>query len=173
MVGELLLILAMRFCVPKLGGTISNQAVMILCFVCTPMCISLFFAAGRVAMFPLPTGLVEMPKFGCCSQGLAFPRQRIADVMTMLQAAGSGYVDMLVEGYANEKDETRWAMVPSVLQHVGVKSSKSSKRDLIGNTFTGPEAIWSYSFETNDAVSLRQEHSHVLERERVDPIELF
>ena len=129
---KLLILAYLRIRVAAIRKYITKHTSVLVCLICTPLCIVLFFAAGRVTMMPQTRGVVEMPKFGCCSQGLAYPRERISDVVGMLEAAGSGYMDMLLETYANSRAETRWAVVPSVLQHVGSKSSKPS-----GATITG------------------------------------
>lgn len=91
----------------------------------------------------------------------AFPRHRIQDVVSTLKQAGSGYVDMLLETYAHARDEVRWAIIPSVLQHVGIKSSKPSGQTLKSG-FTIAESIRNYAFEMNNVETLRREHVHQL-----------
>lgn len=61
---------------------------------------------------------------------------------------------MLTEDYANEDGEQRWALTPSVLQHIGTKSSKNS-RDNGEDTIN---TIWNFAFERNEAKALRKEH---------------
>ena len=53
-----------------------------------------------------------------------------------------GYIDMLMERVAAMHDFQRWALVPSVLQHIG---GKSSKGDAIADSRAN--MIWSYAFE--------------------------
>jgi hypothetical protein len=48
-----------------------------------PACIFLYFAAGRLTVAPLRNGLHSMDHFGCCSQALVFPRERIADLNSL------------------------------------------------------------------------------------------
>jgi hypothetical protein len=36
-----------------------------------------FFIAGRVSMLPLPTGVHEMSKYGCCAQAVVYPRTKV------------------------------------------------------------------------------------------------
>lgn len=67
---------------------------------------------------------------------------------------------MLTEDFANDRDEIRWAITPSVMQHVGRRSSKDALNE--------PEAkkllasLWNFAFETNDAAALRREHEAYL-----------
>lgn len=78
-----------------------------------------------------------------------------------------GYIDSLTEDFADEEGFSRWAVTPSVLQHVGKKSSKG---DDIIDTSTGKmtvaETIWSFEFERNNAAALRKEHSEWLKHDR-------
>ena len=53
-----------------------------------------------------------------------------------------GYIDMLMERVAGMYGLQRWALVPSVLQHIG---GKSSKGDAIADSRAN--MIWSYGFE--------------------------
>ncbi len=36
-----------------------------------------FFLAGRVSMLPLPEGVHEMAKYGCCAQAIVYPREKV------------------------------------------------------------------------------------------------
>ena len=47
--------------------------------------------------------------------------------------------------------------MPSVLQHVGSKSSKPSGATIKGG-LTVAEGIWNYEFELNDVEALKSEH---------------
>jgi hypothetical protein len=110
-------------------------------------------------MLPIPQGVHDMPKFGCCSQGLIFPHSRIPDLIEWYDAKHAGYVDMLTEEYADQNHELRWSVTPTLLQHVGSQSSKT-------NDFTSnpkyhrsvAERIWNFAFEKNDPNVLRAEH---------------
>jgi hypothetical protein len=73
-----------------------------------------------------------------------------------------GFVDMLTEEYANRFGGGRWAVTPSVIQHVGGKSSKGD--DLGSNAKydrTVAEKIWNFRFERFDAEALKKEHDRV------------
>lgn len=123
-------------------------------------------------MMPIPEGVHQMPKFGCCSQAFVFPRTRVPDLVELYTSKHIGYVDMLTEEYANANNEIRWAVTPSVVQHIGRQSSKSagfdaslpvkpkSKHDL-----SSVERLWNFGFELNDANALRMEHDAFIEQE--------
>lgn len=70
-----------------------------------------------------------------------------------------GFVDMLTEQYGNDFGYTRWAINPSVLQHVGGSTSKDdgSLARLRGQR-SEAETIWNFAFENFDADALRKEH---------------
>lgn len=84
-----------------------------------------------------------MEDFGCCSQGLIFPRDMVPSAMdTLKHATNKGYyVDMTLERWANNKHLPRYALVPPLLQHVGSQSSKGQEFD------EGANSIWNFEFE--------------------------
>ena len=51
--------------------------------------ILVFFALGRVTVRPLPAGVNEMPKYGCCSQGFVFQREKAMTLVNSLRGRGS------------------------------------------------------------------------------------
>ncbi|KAI4183961.1 MAG: hypothetical protein LQ346_006208 [Caloplaca aetnensis] len=141
-VASLLLILrGLRF-----HTSISGWIVLTVCFVCTPACILLYFMAGRVSMIPMAPGVHEMSEFGCCGQGLIFSSDTAGRVRDKLEEKELGFVDMIIEEWANEEKLRRYAIVPSLLQHVGGHSSK-------GNDFSPAEPmsvaerIFNFGFE--------------------------
>ena len=154
-----LCVAGLRHLYSPLRGFISNWMMVFSCGACLPLCIILFFAAGRVSMLPLPLGVNEMPQFGCCSQSLVFPQSRVADLTHWYESKKVGFVDVLTEEMANEYQEIRWALNPSVVQHIGRKSSKG---DDFGEAskyhMNVAEKLWNFAFEGNDAESLREEH---------------
>lgn len=92
-------------------------------------------------MLPLSEGVNEMPKFGCCSQSMVFPQSRIAELINFYDAKKIGFVDTLTEEFADEHDELRWALTPSIMQHIGAKSSKDGAGNMKQQT------IWNFAFE--------------------------
>ncbi|OMP83423.1 hypothetical protein BK809_0004804 [Diplodia seriata] len=139
-----------------LAAPLNNQLVVLVSLVFTPLCIGLFFAAGRTCAAPPSPGVRAMNKFGCCSQGLVFQQRRVPELVEHYRSTGVGFVDMLTEQYADERDEMRWAVVPSVLQHVGARSSKADGGSRSPD-FSASESIWNYAFELNDPVRLAEE----------------
>lgn len=130
-----------------------------------PTCVAVilvFFSLGRVTVRPAPTGVVEMPKYGCCSQGFVFPREKAMTLVKWFEEKKVGFVDVLTEEYADQHGELRWAIMPSVIQHVGRKSSKvddygpESKHGL-----SVAEKIWNFRFERYNPLQLKKEHSWV------------
>lgn len=115
-----------------------------------PSLILLYLAAGRLSMQALTPGLMRMPNFGCCSQGLVFPRQIVPDVIERLGSVKGGFVDQTLEQWAAEGNGlARWAVVPSLLQHIGAHSSKGD--DFGQNAEWGrnvAQKIWSFGFES-------------------------
>lgn len=127
---------------------ISNQFVAIICLICTPACIVLYFMAGRLSMQSLAPGVHVMPNYGCCAQGFVFSREMGPKVVERLRQKEVGFVDVLIEAWANEDDLVRWAVVPSLLQHVGAHSSKGDDLgDKSKYNRSVAEKIWNFGFE--------------------------
>ena len=84
-----------------------------------------------------------MPKFGCCSQGFIFPSTIVSKVIERTKKAmfEDYYVDMLLERFADAEELARFAHFPSLLQHVGLKSSKGYGFD------SHAGEIWNFGFE--------------------------
>ena len=126
----------------------SNRTLAVTCGVCVPACIILYFLIGRNALYPLAPGVHQMQQLGCCGQGLLYPRDMAIPLVDRLREKESGFPDSVVEEWANENKYIRWAVVPSLLQHIGGRSSK-------GDDFGGmakhagsvAEKIWSFAFE--------------------------
>ena len=130
---------------------VSNALIAVVCLICTPACILLYFLAGRLSMQPLQPGVFQMPKFGCCAQGLVFSNRMAPKVIARLAQKREGFVDVLIEAWANEANLDRWVVMPSLLQHIGGHSSKGddfgskSKYDR-----SVAEKIWNFGFELYD-----------------------
>ena len=134
-----------------LKTTITNTMLVVVAFICCPMCIALYFLAGRLSMQPLQPGVHAMPRFGCCAQGFAFSKEMAPRVIARLSSIRSGFVDEIIEAWANELNLVRWVVVPSLLQHIG---GHSSKGDDYGSkskySRTVAEKIWNFGFEMYD-----------------------
>ena len=123
---------------------LSNPNVTVICCVFLPAFIALYFMAGRVSMQPPSPGVRRMPKFGCCSQGLIFPREIVPRTIERTKQAmfEDYYIDMLLERWADSENLARFALFPSLLQHVGGHSSKGWGFDKHAGT------TWNFQFET-------------------------
>ena len=151
-----ILFAALRY-VPHAPTYLTSRTLTTILFVCTPICITLYFAAGRLTVASPSTGLNRMDTYGCCSQAFVFPREQIPDLINWYESQpDGGFVDVLTETYANDNDLARWALTPSVFQHVGSKSSKGSFDAKWGRSNT--ENIWNFSFERFDEEELEEEH---------------
>ena len=104
---------------------------MIFSLICVPAFIALYFMAGRVTVRPWKAGVNPMPRFGCCSQGFIFPQAIVPEIIERTDQAMDEdlYIDMLLERHAEKAGLLRFAQVPSLLQHVGSKSSKGGGYD--------------------------------------------
>ena len=80
--------------------------------VCSPACVGLYFAAGRLTVHPNPTGIHQMNGYGCCSQALLFPRSQVTPLLRYFRKRRTGPRDELIEEYADRNRLTRWALTP-------------------------------------------------------------
>ncbi|KLP10302.1 uncharacterized protein FFB20_05542 [Fusarium fujikuroi] len=102
--------------------------------------ILLYFLAGRLAVNPYPTGVHEMPNYGCCAQGLVIPQQHLDALGAALNTASDAIAgDSLIESFADSHHLKKYAITPSVLQHVGRLGSSD-----VGGT---RKVTWNFSFE--------------------------
>ena len=136
-------LVALRTRSPRLQRHLANTTIAIVCCVYLPVYIGLYFMAGRISMQPPSPGIHEMPRFGCCSQGFIYPRSIVPRVIARMKQAmhEDYYVDMLLERWADEENLKRYAIFPSLLQHVGGHSSKGWGYDEHAGT------TWNFAFE--------------------------
>ena len=143
------LLLAMLFGARQKSSLIrrnlSNVHIAILCCCCLPAFIILYFMAGYVTMHPSKPGVRSLPQFGCCSQGFVFPSVIVPSIISRTQEAmyEDLYIDMLLERFADSKGLGRFAQFPSLLQHIGFKSSKGFGYD------KSAEQIFNFDFESS------------------------
>jgi hypothetical protein len=102
-----------------------------------------------------------MNNYGCCSQALIFPEHQVPPLLQYLKWRGIGFRDALIEEYADDHALIRWALTPSLFQHIGSRSSKWDRlnpepKDVNGHFST--QRIWNYQFESWNADVLREEH---------------
>ena len=137
------ILITIRTFSPRFRKDLSNPTVAVIALICLPLCITLYFLAGRVSMQPPKTGVHRMDNFGCCSQGLLYPREVIPVVRSYIEHGGTRFVDTVVEDAARQENLARWAIVPSQLQHVGAHSSKVAI-----DADDKAKVIWNFAFET-------------------------
>ncbi|KAJ4111491.1 hypothetical protein NW768_011845 [Fusarium equiseti] len=102
--------------------------------------IILYFLAGRLMVDPYKEGIQEMPNYGCCAQGLVMPTQHLPALEDNLYTASEDIAgDSLIEEFADKRGLKKYAIVPSVLQHVGIKGSSDDNASKKGT--------WNFSFE--------------------------
>ncbi|KAL8727296.1 MAG: hypothetical protein Q9181_005760 [Wetmoreana brouardii] len=137
------ILLGARIKYARLQRNLTNVNIAMLCLVSLPSCIVLYFMAGRATMQPLAAGVHEMNRFGCCSQGFIFPRAIVPELIERTKKAMEEdyYIDMLLERWADAEHLNRFVLVPSLLQHVGGKSSKGWGYDKSATT------TWNFGFE--------------------------
>ncbi|SPO07094.1 uncharacterized protein DNG_09788 [Cephalotrichum gorgonifer] len=142
----LLLALRWRQRRPRAAGPLAGkdfgQNVASLLGLWIPACIALVFVTGRISLHRLTTfspGVREMPRYGCCAQGVVYPNRHLEGLQTFLREPPYKFPgDMITEGYAERKGWTKWALDPSVLQHVGIVESSDGPRRA---------EVWNFSFE--------------------------
>lgn len=136
-------LIAARIYSRRLLKHMPNSSIALICFFCLPATIALYFMAGRVSMQPRSPGFQRMENFGCCSQGLIFPREIVPQVMKTVRHATNKryYVDMTLDRWGSSAHLARFALVPPLLQHVGSQSSKGHDFD------EGANSIWNFHFE--------------------------
>jgi hypothetical protein len=150
---------------PDVKYHLLNPTIAAVCCICIPLLIILYSSAGKVTTTPHPEGVNQMNNYGCCAQRLVWPRHKAKELMDWYDRDHPyGFGDMLIEEYADRRGEMRYALTPSVIQHIGSTSSR-------GDDF-GPKAkhgrnvaqkLWNFAFEMNDADALRREHERVTE----------
>lgn len=126
-----------------------NQILLVISGVCIPALVALFFAAGRNSAWPLKSGIHEMNKFGCCSQGYVYPRDIVAPFLERTNLETDWLVDMMAEKIANDQGWVRWATTPALLQHIGTTSSKGYGFD------DTAKHLWNFGFELYKKSDLR------------------
>ena len=146
--------------IPGLRGHVTLPVIILTGSVIVPLCLTLYFAAGKPTVQPLPAGVNVMNSFGCCSQGLVFSRGMAQRLKGWYAKRGIGFADALTEEFGDRFGHVRWAITPSVLQHVGSRSSKVEGGEERGMSIAAK--MWSFAFEINDADNLRWEHDRAI-----------
>lgn len=125
----------------------------IVTFLAIPSFILLVWMIGRNSLMP-HRGLERMDAQGCCTQALIFPRTQVPALSQMLLAQEPDQTDLLLEEWADKQGLARYALTPQVVQHVGLVSSRGTrKKDSL--------KTWAYYFEASDEKKLKREHERL------------
>ncbi|KEQ68078.1 hypothetical protein M436DRAFT_77137 [Aureobasidium namibiae CBS 147.97] len=144
------LVLILRNCYPVLYRCMDNWTLAVVCLVILPAFIILFYQAGKASMLPPRPGVRAEP-FGCCTQGLIFPRSTAEFILDILEERGSGQLDIVLNDIARDQGLTRYAQYPVMMQHLG----KNSVRNTVNRE---AQAVWSMTFEQLSPYQLEQQH---------------
>lgn len=160
------LILTSAF-LPQTRQALTPLTILTTTFLVGPLLITAFFLAGRLTVAGPSRGLNKMNAYGCCSQAFVFPRHQIPSLLSFYDQARNGYIDpdtgadktqidSLTEIYAERHGLERWALTPSVFQHVGGQSTKPTSITRWGRS--NAENIWNFGFERLDGEELGRMH---------------
>ena len=125
--------------------------ILIIAFICTPMLDHSLLPCWSPVGSPISPGVHLMHENACCTQALVFPSSQISGLTRWLDEHREGadnYQDQLIEEYSKQTEPNmlRWALTPSVVQHIGDKSSKAGSVSGWGGR--SPRLrLWSASFE--------------------------
>lgn len=112
------LVLILRTRYPILHRYMKNWTLVVVCVVIIPAFIILFYQAGKASMLPPRPGVRAEP-FGCCTQGMIFPRSSADIILDILKERGSGQLDIILNDMARDQGLTRYAQYPVMMQHLG------------------------------------------------------
>jgi len=111
-------VLVLRNRYPVLHRCMDNCTLAVVCLVILPAFIILFYQAGKASMLPPRPGVRAEP-FGCCTQGLIFPKSTAESLLDILKECGSGQLDIILNDIARDQGLTRYAQYPVMMQHLG------------------------------------------------------
>ena len=132
-------LLALRRLLPQTRPHLDAPALAVLAALTLPAFTALLYMIGPYSLRPL-RGVVKMNRYGCCTQGLVFPRDAVPPLLRYLEERGHGQTDSLIEEFADRDGWDRFALAPQVLQHVGLVSSR-------GNEVVNARSTWAFGFE--------------------------
>jgi hypothetical protein len=120
-----------------------------------PLFILLIWMVGRNSLIPDPAeGLQRMDRKGCCTQALIYPRHQVPNVTALLREKVKGQTDLLIEKWAHDFELPRYAVVPQVVQHIGLISTRGLPKRLA-------KATWAFFFEASNPKRLQKEHEEL------------
>jgi GR25 family glycosyltransferase involved in LPS biosynthesis len=144
---------------PRVHRYMDNRTLAVVSLVIIPAFIVLFYQAGKASLFPPRPGIRD-EAFGCCSQGLVFPRDAALSTVDMLKYRGSGQVDLILNDIADDRGLTRYAQYPVMMQHLGklIISDKTLNLTLSLQVITPCEEQWTMRHKQYGAWRLNNCH---------------
>ncbi|KAF2099547.1 hypothetical protein NA57DRAFT_75046 [Rhizodiscina lignyota] len=139
-----------------LGPLFSPLSMLIICLITVPGLVILFFQAGKASMLPPSTGVHREDGFGCCNQGMIYPREVAADLASYLEemAANMPHDNAIME-YHRKKQLALFALYPMQVQHVGFRSIITPNR-------RDDMEVWSMAFESLSPTNLAHDHERMV-----------
>lgn len=133
---------------------ITKSFVLIACCFTVPAFTTLFFQTGKATVLPPSPGL-RIENYGCCTQGMVYPRAEVAGLVDELRRrAEEENYDVVIDEYSWKREGEgldHLALYPMMVQHVGFESLISPDRD-------GDKHVWSMAYEDLGAKELEGEH---------------
>jgi hypothetical protein len=118
---SLLILLVVRCHVGK--TLLTNKTILIVCCISIPISVVLLFRAGKASLIPTFPG-VSVQGWGCCTQGIILPRERVPGLVSELQAQALDLPpDLIVRDYAQSRNMLRFVLDPVQVQHMGKLTS--------------------------------------------------
>lgn len=153
-------LLIFRRMFPSTRKHLDNWALVVFSAVAVPAFIILLFMIGKYSLFP-PNGVFVMNRYGCCSQALLYPRDRIPSMVKWFEDWNAVHkrpyesTDLMIDYYAREIGVDLLALGPPLAQHVGITSS----RDGLAIDGRSTRAFW---FDEYDPKRLKWEHDQLV-----------
>jgi hypothetical protein len=136
-------------------GFLDIPTILVLSWITVPAFIVLFFQSGKATVLPPAPG-VRIERFGCCTQGLIFPREQAPGAWAWLrEQAETAPHDVLLNSYYRDTGLDVLAMYPMQLQHVGLTSVINPDR-------YKDQVVWSVAFEHLKPEALANEHERMV-----------
>lgn len=144
---------------------ITRNFVLVLCGLVVPAFTILFFQTGKATVLP-PTPGLKIENFGCCTQGMVYPREEVAGLIdTIRNRAEEENYDVIVDDYSwrggvkAEDGKDVWldhlTLYPMMAQHLGFESVISPDRD-------NDKQIWSMAYEDLTPARLWKDHEALI-----------
>jgi hypothetical protein len=127
MLSSCALLLGIRQRWPVTHLYLDNWTIAAVCLIVIPAFRELLYTMGKYSLLP-QQGVVVMIGYGCCTQGLIFPREQASST------------DSIIGEYADHTGLTHLAFAPQKMQHVGLQSSRD-------NLEINTQSTWVFWFE--------------------------